>query len=158
MWKLKPADVAAAARKIAGKKGGGVIAVSSPRSRRDVLEAVGRALDETEHRLVWGDFPRYPALLGDADEIYVTADSVSMISDAVAMHKPVGLVLPEKSPVGRLLYGLSGLFGRVPVRDVQSFWETVQEQRLAGTIARPVRGKLEADSLALAVAAIRKLI
>jgi mitochondrial fission protein ELM1 len=158
MWKLKPATVAAVARNIARKKGGSVIAVSSPRSRSSVLKAVEVALAGTKHGLVWGEFPRYPALLAAADEIYVTADSVSMISDAVATQKPVGLALPEKSATGRLLYALSGLFGRVPVRDVQSFWQAVQAQKLAGTVARPVAEKAEADSLGLAVAAIRKLL
>jgi mitochondrial fission protein ELM1 len=158
MWKLTPESVAAAAASIASKRGGSVTAVRSHRSRKEVLDAVGAILAGTKHGLAWDDFPRYPVLLADADEIYVTADSVSMISDAVATHKPIGLILPEKTPVGRLLYGLSGIFGRVPVRNVQSFWTGVQKRRLAGTAAKPIAGKLDTDSLAVAVKAIRKLL
>jgi mitochondrial fission protein ELM1 len=158
MWRITPENLAAAAGEIAEKPGGSVIAVSSPRSRREVLDSVATRLFETEHALVWGGFPRYAALLADADEIYVTADSVSMISDAVAARKPVGLVLPEKSLAGRILYRLSGLLGGVPVRDVQSFWRSVQAQGLAGTLAKPIAGDREMDSVATAVAAIRNLL
>ncbi len=158
MWKLPAETVAAAAAEIADKPGGSVIAVSSHRSRRSVLNAAAAALEETDHGLVWGDFPRYSALLSEADEVYVTADSVSMISDAIATGKPVGLILPEKTSAGWLFYGLSGLFGRVPVRDVQSFWRGVQEQGLAGTVAEPIAGTMDGNSVATAVAALRKLL
>jgi mitochondrial fission protein ELM1 len=159
MWRLGASRVAAAARAISAKRGGSVIAVSSARSGRRVLEAVAAALKDSDHALVWGKFPRYAALVGDADEVYVTADSASMISDAIATGKPVGLVLPQKSVLGRFLYGLRGSFGgRVPIRDVQGFWSDVQAQGFAGTVAEPVAGKLEMDPLEIALAAIRAVV
>jgi mitochondrial fission protein ELM1 len=159
MWELNPGKLTTAAINIGWKEGGSAIAVSSARSRKPALGAVSHALQGHKHALVWGKFPRYAVLLRDADEIYVTADSVSMISDAVATRRPVGLVLPERSPIGRLLYGAAGLVGgRVPIRDVQAFWKGVLARGLAGTIERPVVGKAELDSLQAAVAAVRKLL
>jgi hypothetical protein len=80
-----------------------------------------------------------------------------MISDAIATGKPVGLVEPEKTLSGKLFYGLKKIGIGVPVRDVQRFWADVQRDGLAGTLEKPVAGKLDLDPLALAVDAVRKL-
>jgi mitochondrial fission protein ELM1 len=158
MWTLNQQSLADAAVRLKRKRGGSVIAVSSPRSRKAVLDSIATALRDSEHGIVWGRFPRYPVLLEDADEIYVTADSVAMISDAVATHKPVGLIVPQKSASGLLFYGLAKLGLPVPVRDIQRFWTSVQSQKLAGTVEKPVAGKLRSDPLATAVAAVRALL
>jgi hypothetical protein len=123
-----------------------------------VLHAVAAALAGTDHALVWGKFPRYPVLIEDADELYVTADSVSMISDAVTTGNPVGLVLPEKSIAGRVLYPLERLGLRVPIRDVRAFWTSVQERQLVGTVEHPMAGNSQTDPLHIAVSAIRALL
>lgn len=161
MWTLLPETLATAASALKRKceaDGGSVIAVSSSRSSRAVLDSVATALRRSDHGLVWGRFPRYPVLLADADEIHVTADSVAMISDAVATGKPLGLVLPDKTAPGRLFYGLAKLRLPVPVRDVRRFWTSVEAQGLAGTVERPVAGKLAADPLRTAVSAVRALL
>jgi len=158
MWTLSPAKVAGAASTLAGKGPGSVIAVSSGRSAKAVLDAVAASLKGAEHALVWGRFPRYPVLLRDADEIHVTSDSVAMVSDAVATGKPVGLVEPEKNVAGRFFYSLADLGLPVPVRDVRNFWTSIIRQGQAGTVEAPVAAKLTVDPVAEAVEAIRELL
>lgn len=159
MWTLSPNSLGKAASGLRGKSdGGSVLAVSSARSGKLVQDSVAQALAGSEHGLVWGGFPRYPVLLHDADEIYVTADSVAMISDAVATGKPLGLVIPDNSAWGRLFYSLAKAGLPVPIRDVRRFWTSVQAQRLAGTVAHPLAGRLEADPLAIAVSAVGELV
>jgi mitochondrial fission protein ELM1 len=161
MWKLTPETVAEAAsdlRRKCERDSGSVIAVSSSRSSRAVQKAVAKALDGSRHGLVWGGFPRYGVLLHAADEVYVTADSVAMTSDAVATGKPVGLILPEKSLSGRLFYGLAKAGVPVPIRDVERFWSAVHANGLAGDMAKPVAGKLDLDPLATVVSAVRSLL
>ena len=158
MWTLEPRKLAQAAEALGEKAGGSVIAVSSPRSSGSVLSAVSAALQGSEHALVWGRFPRYPVLLADADELYVTADSVAMVSDAVASGKPVGLVLPDKTMSGTLFYGLAQLGFPVPIRNVRRFWTSIQAVGLAGTVQEPVSGELKSDPLATAVSAVLSLL
>jgi hypothetical protein len=149
MWTLRPEAVARAAVDIA-KKGGSLIPVGSPRSSREVIAATAPQLDNP---------PRYPVLLADADEIYVTGDSVSMISDAVATGKPVGIIPPDKTATGRLLYAFAGAAGRsVPVRDIQRFINSVLDQGLAGTVDLPRAASSRPDALQIAVSAVRKLL
>jgi len=158
MWHLTPGRMAAGAETLRRKSGGSVIAVSSARSAKPILQRVAAALAGSEHGLVFGRFPRYPVLLHDADEIYVTADSAAMVSDAVATGKPVGLVMPGRTASGRLFYALQKLGMPVPVRDIRSFWAGVQSQGLVGTLERPVAGSLSSDPLATAVSAVRELL
>lgn len=157
MWTLAPDAVHAAASALRAR-GGSVIAVSSGRTRQALMDAAAAALRGSEHGLVWGRFPRYPVLLADADEIHVTADSVAMISDAIATGKPVGLALPRKTPLGRFFYGPASTGLPVPIRDVERFWSNIQAQGLAGTVERPVAGRLPADPLETAVSAVRTLL
>ena len=158
MWRLDRSALADAASTLKQKPGGSVIAVGSARSGKALLDAVAGALSGSEHGLVWGRFPRFPLLIADADEIYVTADSVAMISDAVATGRPVGLVLPEKTLAGRLFYAAAKLGAPVPVRDIRRFWSEMQAKGLAGTIERPVAGMLGDDPVETAVAAVRVLL
>jgi len=157
MWELSP-DIVASAATALKERGGSVIAVGSGRTKKAVIDAVTAALDGSDCGFVWGSFPCYAVLLADADEIYVTADSVAMISDAVATGKPVGLVEPEKTLSGRIFYGLAKIGIAVPVRDVHRFWTSVQAKGLAGTVEKPVAGKLGNDPLEIAIEALRKLV
>lgn len=157
MWTLGARQVLPAVRNLAAKPGS-VIAVASGRSRGSMLDAVAAALAGSRHGFVRGRFPRYPVLIEDADEILVTADSVAMISDAVASGKPVGLIEPANSWSGRLFYGLENLGMKVPVRDVRRFWSGVRQRGLAGTVDEPVAGRLGLDPVAEAVSAIRALL
>ena len=157
MWSLRPDTVANAASAL-GARNGSVIAVSSGRSNSALLDAVATVLKGSEHVLVWGRFPRYPVLIQDADEIFVTADSVAMLSDAIASGKPVGVVEPDQNLAGRFFYGLDSVGIAPPVRDIRRFWRAMIDQGLAGTVDDPKRGKISVDPLAEAVAAIRPLL
>lgn len=159
MWRLDTESVAAAAVAISKKPGGSLITVASRRTGRDVTRAVEGLLSGQDMALVRGGFPRYAVMLQAADEIYVTAESVAMMSDAVATGRPVGLVLPRKTAPGKLFYGLEKLgAASVPVRDIQRFWRGVRERGLAGTVEHPVAGTLEMDPLKTAAAAMRRLL
>ncbi len=158
MWALQPRTVARAATRLKAKADGSVIAVSSARTAEPAAEAVADALNESQHALVRGHFPRYPTLLADADEIYVTADSVAMISDAIATGRPVGLVEPEATVAGRIFYATAKLGVPVPVRDVHRFWSSILTQGLAGTVDKPIAGHLEVDPVGEAVAAVRRVL
>lgn len=157
MWKLGAGEVLPALPMLMAKPGS-VIAIGSGRSSKAMLDAVAAALAGSGHEFVRGRCPRYSVLIQNADEIYVTADSAAMISDAVASGKPVGLIEPGTSVSGKLFYGLRKLGVPVPVRDVRHFWTSVQAQGLAGTVEAPVAGKLDRDPLDLAVTAVRKLL
>lgn len=157
MWSLRPDKVASAASALGAKKGS-VIAVSSGRSNPALLDAVATALKGSEHALVWGRFPRYPVLIQGADEIYVTADSVAMLSDAIASGKPVGVVEPDQNLAGRFFYGLDSVGIAPPVRDIRRFWRAMIDQGLAGTVDYPKCRKIGIDPLAEAVEAVRSLL
>ena len=157
-WELTPERVAEAAGTLRSRPGGSIIAVSSGRSSKAVVDRIAAELAGSDHGLVFGGFPRYPVLLHDADEIHVTADSVAMVSDAISTGKPVGLVTPRRLPSGRFFYALQKLRIREPVRDVRRFWTKVRSRGLAGTVEKPVAGKLSIDPLATAVSAVRKVL
>jgi len=157
MWTLGSAEVLPAISKLKEKRGS-VIAAGSGRSSEAMLDRVAAALAGNGNAFVRGRFPRYPVLIGDADEIHITADSVAMISDAIATGKPVGLIEPRKSLSGEILYGLQKLGLRVPVRDIHRFWTGVRAQNLAGTVDSPVAGRLDPDPLDQAAAAVRRLL
>ena len=158
MWTVNRRVLTRAASALKRKPGGSTIASASPRSAPDALSVVREALDGSAHAIPSNGVPRYSVLLHDADEVYVTADSAAMISDAIATGKPVGLVLPEQTRSGRLFYGLEKFGLRVPVRDVRRFWTNIRARGLAGTLDEPASGKLAANPLGTAVASVRDLL
>lgn len=158
MWELRPEKVAEAARRLRDRPDGTVIALRSGRTRRDVLDAVTDALKGGEHAVASGRFPRYSILVQDADEIFVTGDSVAMVSDAIASRKPVGIIEPDKSVTGRFLYALDSIGLRVPVRDIRQFWDEIRRQGLVGTLDEPTCGPVTTDSLSVAKTAVLQLL
>jgi mitochondrial fission protein ELM1 len=157
MWTLRPKDIAKAAgclRSGTKREGGTVIAVTSPRTPSSVAEALRRVLGSD---LVDGGFPSYHALLGDADDITVTGDSVLMVSESIMTGKPTQLIAPSMTLAGKLLYFCARLTGRwVLVRDLRRFWKELERQRLIGASAPA--GRTQVQPLDLAVSAIRKII
>ncbi len=75
-----------------------------------------------------------------ADEIYVTADSVAMVADAVNTGKPVGIVPIAKSALGRAATMLADRLRpgrRLFPRDLRFFWASLEEHGFGGTIDEP---------------------
>ena len=141
----------------ASTEGGSVLAVISPRTGARHL-AAARALLGWE-AVVVADFPRYRTLLNEADEIHVTGDSVSMLSDAVASGKPVGLLPLQPDLVGNFVRWAGELRGRrFRVRDLETFWTDLRARGLAGTIEHPCCGELEMSATDIAVGAVRDLL
>ena len=74
-------------------------------------------------------------LLADGDEHFVTADSVSMISEAVVTGKPVGLIPVEPDARGRRRLGPDP--DKTRIRDPRRFWAEVEAKGLVGTVDQP---------------------
>jgi mitochondrial fission protein ELM1 len=83
-------DAAALAR----EKGGSLLVTSSPRTREAVIDIMAAQQEAPMYLHRWQrDAPENPylAFLGLADELIVTADSISMLSEAYATGKPLHL-------------------------------------------------------------------
>jgi hypothetical protein len=132
--------------------GGTLIVIGSPRTPADAWTAIRETA--AGNAVLANSSIRYPVLLADADEQFVTADSVSMISEAVMSGKPVGLI-----PVEADARGQRRLIGRDPattqVRDPRRFWRDIEARGLVGTVDAPKRGDFE-DPVKMAVAAVRE--
>lgn len=133
----------------AREAGGTLIAIGSPRTPRQALDLVratqGAVLIEP------GEL-RYPVALADADEQFVTADSVSMLSEAVLSGKPVGMIPVEIDERGRRALGPDP--ATTNIRDPRRFWADVEARGLVGTFTNPKRGDFERP-VDLAVAAVK---
>lgn len=157
MWRLDNAALHVCAARLVRRAealGGTLIIVSSPRTPADAWQVVRTAIgDSPNAAIVAGNEVRYPVLLDEADEHHVTADSVSMISEAVMTGKPVGLIPVEPDARGRRRIG-----GRspeqTPFRDPRRFWADVEARGLVGTVGEPKAGKVE-DPVETAVNAVR---
>ncbi|HZU52133.1 MAG TPA: ELM1/GtrOC1 family putative glycosyltransferase, partial [Sphingomicrobium sp.] len=135
-------------------EGGSVIAVTSPRTSRELVAAAEERLGE--QAVVTGHFPRYGALLNGADEIHVTGDSVSMLSDAVTSGKPVGLIPLQPNRLAKFLEWAGKVRGRpFRMRDLEKFWNDLRARGLVGTIEHPRFGTLDVSPREIAVAAVR---
>ena len=84
-----------------GREGFGLMITPSRRTPPVVLEAIGAALSAAgfgpQQAFVWdrsGDNPYVP-MLGMADRLIVTGDSVNMVSEATATGRPVYIYLPD---------------------------------------------------------------
>ena len=157
MWQLDNAALRLAATKLVRRverDGGTLIIVGSPRTPQDAWTIVREAVGDSIHvAIVAKNEVRYPILLADAEEHHVTADSVSMISEAVMTRKPVGLITVEPDARGQ-----RRIRGRPPevtrMRDPRRFWTDVQQRGLVGTVDEPKAGEFD-DPVETAVAAIK---
>lgn len=153
-WSFPVDAVANAAATLAGRDGTLLVA-PSPRTPTEALAAIRSKLGKrSDWHIVTDEIVRYPVLLADADEHFVTADSVSMLSEAVLTGKPVGLIPVDLDEEGQRELGddLSA-----DIRDVRRFWVELEERGLVGTVEAPACGSVE-DPVALAVAAVRRLL
>jgi mitochondrial fission protein ELM1 len=129
----------------AEKVGGSLIVAGSPRSERATLEDIAGRLEGARHRLVTGRHPRFAVLIEDADEIFVTADSMSMLSEAILAGVPVGVVPVELNETGRWWLGDGTGSAEKPGtrRDLRKVWTRLEAEGLIGTIQQPRSGLAE---------------
>lgn len=160
-WFVDPDDAAEAARTLMRRSeadGGTVIAIGSPRTRSPVVQAVEQQIQGTRHRFVQGGVPRYRALLKEADEIHVTADSVSMISEALFTGKPVGVAPIRQNRRGERHERMHRLgFRGAPRPDLRAFWASLEQNNLVGTLEKPRAAEVR-DPIKQAVDAVLKLL
>lgn len=126
VYQLTPREMAPLAyqlAELAKSTGGSLMVTTSRRTGPDNLAILRAALDGVPHVLWAGEGPNpYYAMLGLADAILVTADSVNMTSEACSTGKPVHVIeLP----------GGSDKFRR--------FHQALRDDGMT----RPFRGKLE---------------
>ncbi len=144
-----------------GPKGTALI-LPSRRTPADLIASLRVIASASERvRLVEGDFPSYSALLGAADEIFVTGDSLSMLSEAIQAGKKVAII-----PLGQDARGCSKL-GPEPLelgknshrRDLRRFWDHLVAEGLAGTLEDgPRKPRTIPRPAEQAAAAVRKLL
>lgn len=158
-WCLDAGDIV---RSLDVDRQGSAVAVIS---RRTPSSLVGRLREivaaSPAMRLVEGRFPSFSALLGQADEIYVTGDSISMISEAVQTGKPVAIIPCARDAKGlRQLGAEPRSHGRGAFRrDIRRFWDFLVEQGLAGTSQTgPLRPREVPRPTDLAVVAVKGLL
>lgn len=142
-WRMQPKKIAAMAATLAQRAcqaGGSLIIVRSARTSDEALDAIEDHLQgvECEWRVVRHDFPGFPVLLDDADCLFPTADSVSMISESIITGKPVGIVPATRNWLGVFALGSERRMQNNPSRDLRRFWNYILGEKLAGTFDRPV--------------------
>jgi mitochondrial fission protein ELM1 len=112
--------------------GGSVMVTTSPRTPAAIARKIKDTLAAAEAPSLLtapGKPPAYGSLLGAAESILVTADSVSMVSDAIWTEKPMSLVPIEKSVLGRAYFTLMDLLRPghpVYPQDLRFFWRAIQ--------------------------------
>ncbi len=139
---------------------GAVVAVTSRRTDPAIVKRL-RGLTSERMKLIIGSSPRFALLLDRAAEIFVTGDSISMISEAVLSGNPVAIIPIEQDDRGQRMLGpqpqISGPGSRR--RDLRRFWNYLIEEGLAGTAETgPRKARSVPDPNAIAAAAVRKLL
>jgi mitochondrial fission protein ELM1 len=129
--------------------GGSLIVNGSPRTPPKVIARLRGLLASATNASLAEGMPRFHILVHDADELFPTGDSVSMISESVVSGKPVGIVPMKRTLSGRMLLG-QGDVARRPFRDLRRFWAYLRRHRLAGTIEEPIAAQIDNPVIAAA--------
>jgi mitochondrial fission protein ELM1 len=141
---------------------GSAIILPSRRTPTDLIESLRTIASGSERiRLVESDFPSYSALLGAADEMFVTGDSLSMLSEAVQAGKKVAIIPLDQDSRGCRKLGPEPreLGKNSHRRDFRRFWNHLVEEGLAGTLDSGARKPRSIPRPAeQAAAAVRKLL
>jgi mitochondrial fission protein ELM1 len=136
---------------------GSIIVATSTRTDEGTRDLLERSMKGTNEAVV-EQFPRFAVLLAEADEIHVTADSVSMVSEAVLTGKPVGIIPIRRSLRGRIAKWLwERPFGRATLPNFPNFWNLLHARQLVGTVELPVANRV-CDTVETAAAAVRSLL
>ena len=142
--------------------GRSMVVATSRRTEKVLVERLRKiAAANPDIRLVDGPSPGFAVLLAAAEEIYVTGDSISMLSEAVLTGKPVALIPIDQDDKGRRKLGPTphetGPDARR--RDLRRFWNHLIEEGLVGTIeSGPKRAAAIPDPRRIAANAVRRLL
>ena len=159
-WQLDEAAIDHAVSALlhrAERLGGSLLAIGSRRTPAQVLAAVRDRLAEP-HRLIGDPAIRFAALMHDADEIFVTADSISMLSEAIQTGKPVGMLPIELTAKGKRQLGERPGEIAHRSRDLRHIWDYLRGQGLVGTVDEPKAGDWNGEAVRQAADAVRQLI
>ncbi|MEO7654303.1 MAG: ELM1/GtrOC1 family putative glycosyltransferase [Sphingomicrobium sp.] len=141
---------------------GCAVAMTSRRTPPKLLKRLSEEVEAHPNaRLIYGDFPSFSALLGRADEIYVTGDSLSMLSEAVQAGKPVAIIPIERDAKGHRRLGEAPRTSGPDAarRDLRRFWDYLIDAGLAGTLDTGAKSATRIPRPATqAAAAVRKLL
>lgn len=155
-WELDEAALAAAIQQLSGNRGCLIVA-TSPRTPQRTKRLLQKLVSGANTALV-ADFPRFGTLLSRCQEIFVTADSVSMISEAVLTGRPVGIISIRRSFFGKLSHWLwERPLGRRTKPDLRNFWSMLESRQFAGTVDLPVAAQV-CDTVQRAADAVRSLL
>lgn len=155
MWRLDLDELAGAIDRLvrrARREKGTLLVLPSPRTPADAIALIKQATNGAKEAVLAGPELRYAVALADADAHFVTAESVSMISEAIGTGRPVGIIPVKPDARGRLWLG--GDPDDNDLRDVRRFWRHAEAAGLVGTVDAPRRGLFE-DPVSMAVAAVR---
>lgn len=138
-----------AVARLVGGLGGSVLATTSRRTGREASDALAAGLGQVMHLLYrWGEPGENPYLgyLALADAVIVTADSVSMLSEACATAGPVYAALPElaRGRSARLAVRLAETGQVRPLRADLSPWPRTPLDE-AGRVAGEIRRRFAID-------------
>lgn len=159
-WELDEGAIDAAVSDLIARSellGGTVLAIGSRRTPTEVLASIRSRL-RPPNRLIELTRIRFATLVHDADEIFVTADSISMLSEAIQTGKPVGMIPIRMTDKGRRLIGDAP--GDLPHgrRDLRQIWRYLEDESLVGTVAEPRSGNWSSNAIGKAAAAVRCLV
>jgi mitochondrial fission protein ELM1 len=156
-WELDEKKLISAIRKLKRMQpGGSLLVVTSPRTPERTKRTLEKLL-KGRHCALVDAFPSFGTLLARSQEIYVTADSVSMLSEAILSGRPVGLIPIRRSLLGKLSNWLwERPLGRSTIPDLRNFWRLLKERNLVGTVDLPVATQV-CDTVEQAADAVRRL-
>lgn len=159
-WNLAPGHVSAAIAKLqarARRLGGSLVVTGSPRTPDKILARVKDEIAGSRNARLAERMPSFQLLMQEADELFPTADSISMISESVITGKPVGIVPVERTPWGSAILGPETRMRFSPFRDLRRFWSYLQHERLAGSIEEPLAADVE-NPVVAAATEVHKLL
>lgn len=157
-WELDHRALGRAIRSIRQKRPhGSLIVAVSARTRPATRQFLGTLLSGPRETIV-ERFPSFGTLLAQSDEIHVTADSVSMLSEAILSGKPVGMI-----PIRHSFRGLLNSWlwerpsGRPSLPNFPNFWNLLRDRALVGTVELPIASQV-CDTVERAASAVRNLL
>jgi mitochondrial fission protein ELM1 len=136
---------------------GSLIAATSNRTTRSTRNLLDAILVGDREAVV-DKHPAFATLLAESDEIYVTADSVSMLAEAILSGKPAAMIPIKRSLRGRLSHWLWEVpTGRRTLPNFVNFWDLLRRRELIGTVELPVPPTVS-DTVERAADAVRSVL